>query len=61
MGTSRVGVMSAEQVEPIRRCPECGRPWEPHETERWKAYLTDDEPPEVVVFCPDCAERQFGS
>jgi predicted Fe-S protein YdhL (DUF1289 family) len=52
--------MSAEEVEPIRRCPGCGRPWEPHETGRWKAYLTDDEPPEVVVICPECAEREFG-
>jgi hypothetical protein len=52
--------MSAEQVEPIRRCPECRRPWELHETEHWRAYLTDDEPLEVVVFWPECAEREFG-
>jgi hypothetical protein len=24
-----------------------------------EAYLTGDEPPEVVVFCPECGEREF--
>jgi hypothetical protein len=28
--------------------------------ERWEAYLTDDEPPELAFFCPECAEREFG-
>jgi hypothetical protein len=23
------------------------------------AYLTDDEPAEVVFYCPACAEREF--
>lgn len=40
-------------------CTEChrtsGRP-----ASGWKPYLTDDEPPDVAVFCPDCAEREFG-
>jgi len=22
--------------------------------------LTDDEPPEVILYCPECAEREFG-
>jgi hypothetical protein len=35
--------------------------WLPGDGERWQARLTDDEPPEVVVFCPECAEREFGS
>jgi hypothetical protein len=28
----------------------------------WKAYLTtdEDEPAEAVVYCPECAEREFG-
>jgi hypothetical protein len=30
----------------------------------WRAYLIDlrdeGEPLEVVVLCPDCAEREFG-
>jgi hypothetical protein len=39
---------------------QCERPWLPVDDEDWSAYLTDDEPPEVVFFCPDCAEREFG-
>jgi hypothetical protein len=27
---------------------------------RWEAYLTDDEPPELAFYCPECAEREFG-
>jgi hypothetical protein len=29
---------------------------------RWKAYLTvdEDEPAEAIVYCPECAEREFG-
>jgi hypothetical protein len=23
------------------------------------ANLTDDEPPELEFYCPDCAEREF--
>jgi len=23
------------------------------------AYLTDDEPAELVFYCPECAEREF--
>jgi hypothetical protein len=44
-------------------CAECGR--EQRAGERGgRAYLTvdeTDEPEEVVVYCPDCAEREFGS
>jgi Zn finger protein HypA/HybF involved in hydrogenase expression len=28
----------------------------------WRAYLTviaEEEPEEVVVYCPDCAKRKF--
>jgi hypothetical protein len=28
--------------------------------ERWRAYLTDDQPSEVAFYCPECAEREFG-
>lgn len=31
----------------------------PVDADHSSAYLTDDDPPEVV-FCPDCAEREFG-
>jgi hypothetical protein len=36
------------------RCVEC----EPHDGERFRAYLTVDD--EVAVYCPECAEREFG-
>jgi hypothetical protein len=26
----------------------------------WRAYLTDDEPPEVETFCPECSRKEFG-
>jgi len=29
--------------------------------ELWLAYHTDDEPPELASFCPDCAKREFRS
>ena len=39
-------------------CEECLRPWrEPRE--RWRVYLTDDEPAEPVPYCPGCAQREF--
>jgi len=47
-------------VELIPQCDECGRFWWPLETEHWSAYLTDDEPPELAFFCPECSEREFG-
>jgi hypothetical protein len=43
-------------------CIECGR--EQAVDERgWKAYLTvdEDEPAEAIVYCPDCAAREFGA
>jgi hypothetical protein len=43
-------------------CVECVR--EPREGERgWRAYLTtdEDEPAKAVVYCPMCAEREFGA
>jgi hypothetical protein len=27
--------------------------WLPADDERWEAYLTDDEPPELAFYCPD--------
>jgi len=32
----------------------------PAEEDRWQALRTDDEPPELVFYCPACAEREFG-
>jgi len=52
--------MNAEPDETIRQCAECGTEWLPGENWGWKAHWTDDDPPEVAVFCPECAEREFG-
>lgn len=44
------------------QCEECGCLC--RENERgWGAHLTtdEDEPAEVVVYCPECGEREFGS
>jgi hypothetical protein len=41
------------------RCVECNRRWD-EATERWRSYLTCDEPPEACTYCPDCARREFG-
>ena len=42
-------------------CVECGRQQRPAER-GWLAFLTSDEvgPAGTVVYCPDCAEREFG-
>jgi hypothetical protein len=42
------------------RCSECGRVDRDGDGVGWKGYLTDDEPPETLVFCPECSEREFG-
>jgi len=48
-----------EELERDRlRCVECGDHWN-DPGERWRAYLTDDDPPSVVLFCPECAEHEF--
>ncbi len=54
-------VMTAGRlVELIPQCDECGRFWWPLETAHWSAYLTDDEPPELAFYCPDCARPECG-
>jgi hypothetical protein len=52
--------MPVERVALIARCAECVAVWLPADEDRWSAYLTDDEPAEVVFYCPACAEREFG-
>jgi len=41
-------------------CIECLRPWLVA-LERWRMKVTDDEAPETVAYCPECAAREFGS
>lgn len=53
-----------ESVALVPKCVECKALWLPADTERWRAYLGCDEdldePAEVVILCPSCAEREFG-
>jgi hypothetical protein len=51
--------VSAESVALIPAVRRVREIWLPAEGERWEAYLTDDELPEVEFFCPTCAEREF--
>jgi hypothetical protein len=45
------------QVHPLV-CVECSREWtDPRE--RWRIYVTSDEPPEPVVYCAGCASYEF--
>jgi hypothetical protein len=53
--------MRAESVALILECAECGARCLPADEDRWEAYLTDDEPPELAFYCSDCAEREFGA
>jgi hypothetical protein len=41
------------------QCEECGTD-APDEAKGWRALLTNDDPQEVVCYCPDCAAREFG-
>lgn len=40
-------------------CEECSRVWITVD-ERWRLYLTDDNPPQTVPYCPRCAAEEFG-
>jgi hypothetical protein len=40
-------------------CIECAAVWV-DATERWRIYLTDDEPQEPVLYCYACATYEFG-
>jgi hypothetical protein len=51
--------MSPEGGAVSPQCAECGAIWLPVDEDRWEAYLTDDEPPELAFYCPKCAEREF--
>lgn len=41
-------------------CEECQRPWEGWQgVERgWQAFWVDVS--ELAIYCPECAEREFG-
>jgi hypothetical protein len=51
--------VSAEQVALIPQCAECGEVRLPGRRGTLaRAYLDTDD--EVVFYCPECAEREFG-
>lgn len=55
--------VAATSVSGEVRCAECGEPATGPAT-GWKAYLAggcEDEPLELVVFCPECASRELGT
>ena len=52
--------MPLEKVALIPKCAKCQAVWLPADEERWRAYLTDDEPPELAFYCPECARQEFG-
>jgi hypothetical protein len=47
-------------LEGVLLCGECDRPGLPG-APGWETMLTDDEPPEVMVFCPRCVDREFSA
>ena len=51
--------MPLERVALFPTCAECEAVWLPAEVERWQAWLTDDELPELVFYCQECAEREL--
>jgi hypothetical protein len=56
----RLPRVSAEAVALIPQCAKRREVWLPADEERWQARLTDDKPAELVFYCPECAEREFG-
>jgi hypothetical protein len=56
--TPRISAVSAEQVALIPRCAECGEVWLPADHDRWRAYLDTND--ELIFYCPECANREFG-
>ena len=41
--------MGIEGVAIIPRCAECEAHWLPADEDRWQAWLTDDDPPELTI------------
>jgi hypothetical protein len=50
--------VTPEQVALVPQWSECLEVWLPGDEERWRAYLDTDD--ELVFYCPECAEREFG-
>jgi hypothetical protein len=50
--------VSAAQVAIIPQCVDCDAVWLPTSEDRWQAYLDTED--ELVFYCVECAEREFG-
>jgi hypothetical protein len=54
--------MSASGLSVFPQCEECREVWLPFDRDRWEAHWIDDAPEEkLIFFCPECAEREFGT
>jgi len=52
--------MRAEPVALMPLCAECSDLWMPDDEARWLAFLTDEEPPGLAFYCPQCGDRESG-
>jgi hypothetical protein len=59
MRTDRYNATVKAGAEGKLKCAECGGVVGGSETKSWAAYLTIDN--EVEIYCPQCAEREFGA
>jgi len=56
-------MVNSDRITLIPECAQCQVRWLPAHEERWRAYLAGDdldESAELVVYCPECSEREFG-
>jgi hypothetical protein len=58
-GAPKIPAVSAEYVAAIPLREECRRAWLPADQDEWQAHRIDDGPEEKLVYCPECAEREF--
>jgi hypothetical protein len=55
----QIGDLERLALQVVLVCQECSQRWtDPYD--RWRVYLTRDEPPVAIVYCPACARREFG-
>ena len=40
-------------------CQECEAVWSLAETTLWFGFLSQTAPPQIVLYCPRCASREF--
>ena len=53
--------MPLERVALIPTCAECETVWLPVDEARWQAWLTDDELPELVFYCPPAPSTSWAT